>query len=163
MVRKFVTSPTGIRLEKSTNGGPDAEVFVTNTTTNKWEKLAFHFGSCNGYKYRRIGIIPDYRENRTLDLAVYIDSIYFNRINGTDIKVADCNIRLFPNPVLNELNVTFATPNALLEIYNSLGIKLQEFAVEGTTARIDVTNYPGGVYFLRINSSATIKFVKMVK
>jgi len=75
MVYKTVISPTMLKVENSTNGGPVIEVFESNTLINEWELLTFRFPAGIGYTYPCIVVFPDFPEVRTSGTTVYIDNI----------------------------------------------------------------------------------------
>ncbi len=84
-------------------------------------------------------------------------------ISGQGVGIAGKtaeSIKVYPNPAMNELNVTFVTPNANVVIYNSLGSKIEELKANGTQVRFDVSKYPHGVYFVKVNNETVVKFIK---
>ncbi|MBE0653166.1 MAG: T9SS type A sorting domain-containing protein [Bacteroidales bacterium] len=159
-VYKSIKSPTGFKVDQSTNGGPDIELKITTKKLNFWEKLTFNFSEGIGYSYPRITIYPDYPDTRTAGTIVYIDSI--EMVTGpVGVESSSLNKTLiYPNPVIDELNVTLSSGNVWIEIYNNLGSKLDEFFVKGIQARIDVSDYPKGVYFIKVDKKDAYKFVK---
>jgi hypothetical protein len=73
-------------------------------------------------------------------------------------------LQLFPNPVINELNILHTEnldENTLLEVINSMG---QTVIKTNYTNKIDVSSLTNGVYFLKLSSKlirpSTSKFVK---
>jgi hypothetical protein len=70
------------------------------------------------------------------------------------------NVKVYPNPAVNELIVSFPSANAKVAIYNSIGSKLKEVDVQGTQARFDVSSFAHGVYFVKLNNETVGKFVK---
>jgi hypothetical protein len=84
-------------------------------------------------------------------------------ISGQTVGISDAAIKavkVYPNPVTNELNVTLSAPNAKVAIYNSVGRMIEEVKVQGTQARFDVSSYASGVYFVKVNNESVVKFVK---
>ncbi|MFO7671477.1 MAG: T9SS type A sorting domain-containing protein [Bacteroidales bacterium] len=158
-VYKSIKSPTGFRVEQSTNGGPDTEVKVTTKRINVWEKLSFDFSSCIGFSYPRIVILPDYPDTRSSGTIVFIDSIELVTV-PTGLSINSFNaVQVYPNPAVDELNVTLSDANAFITIYNSLGFKMEELEITGTQAKFDISGYPNGIYFVKAND-AVVKFVK---
>lgn len=78
---------------------------------------------------------------------------------GLSSKLAQ-TVNVYPNPVVNELNVSFTTPKATVALYNSLGRKVQEVFVNGSQVKVDVSSYASGVYFVKVNNDKVVKFVK---
>ena len=76
---------------------------------------------------------------------------------------ANSEIKLYPNPVKNELNVERITGNAELSIVDIQGKELIKTTAEYQTRTIDVKKLSPGVYYLRVESAngiTTLKFVK---
>ncbi|MFN8206349.1 MAG: Ig-like domain-containing protein [Bacteroidales bacterium] len=70
------------------------------------------------------------------------------------------SFRMYPNPVVNVLNVDTKDVNANVAIYNSVGQKVAEMISTNNQARFDVRGLAHGVYFVRVNNGAAEKFVK---
>jgi len=73
-------------------------------------------------------------------------------------------IKLFPNPVADNLTITCTeNTNAAVEIYSILGQKLHSSILKGTETTMDVSNFQDGVYVVVLISKAgtdTYKFIK---
>ena len=73
---------------------------------------------------------------------------------------------VFPNPTRGM--VTVAAPAggglpAVIRLYNGLGQLLQTRSAAGTTAELDLSAYPAGLYFFRMSvgtNSSTYKIVR---
>ncbi|MFA6402264.1 MAG: Ig-like domain-containing protein [Salinivirgaceae bacterium] len=88
-------------------------------------------------------------------------SLVITMMNQTGISSeAAIELKVYPNPVVNELNVSVSSNNASVTIYNSLGIKMEETHIQGNRATLDVSHYAHGIYYLIVNKGTTIKFVK---
>ena len=160
MVWKSVISPVGFKVEGSTNGGPVTELKVSNTLTNQWEKITFDLSALVGFSYNRIVILPDFPDTRISGTTAYIDNIEridFTAVPRTNVKN---NIKVFPNPVVDVLNVTFTDSKAEVSIYNSLGLLVDSAVFVGKNANFDVSKYVPGLYFVRVNGGSVVKFVK---
>ncbi len=162
MVWKSVISPVGFKVEGSTNGGPVTEVKVSNTLTNQWEKLTFDFSALIGYSYNRIVNFPDFPDTRTSGTTVYVDNFEktdFTALPGVNLK---SHIKVYPNPVVDVLNITFskAIAKAEVSVYNSLGLLVESAIFTGKEARLDVSKYAPGLYFLKVNDGSVVKFIK---
>ena len=92
----------------------------------------------------------------------------FNPINGVlsnENFVNKKNIKLYPNPVSN--NLTIENPfsgNLQLQVFNQLGQIVLKQNQNTSSTSLDVSNLSKGIYFLNIhsenNNSQTIKFIK---
>jgi hypothetical protein len=77
-------------------------------------------------------------------------------------NVAGCKV--YPNPANNILNVTINdNPDKMhYSVYNLIGSKFSEGTFAGHESHIDVSNYPDGMYFLKLSdgtSEITKKFL----
>ncbi len=86
------------------------------------------------------------------------------RFTPQNLSVGDfenLDVTIYPNPVSHSLNINTNTPDYEIEIYNSVGQKINRFLeVNGI---VDVSALSSGLYFIRIltaSASATQKFVK---
>ncbi len=78
---------------------------------------------------------------------------------GTDIIKIE-PFRIYPNPVKDMVQIRFKTSNPVLTIYNSLGKLMEHVTVQGADIAMDVSDYPSGVYFVKVNNYNMQKFVK---
>lgn len=97
--------------------------------------------------------------------TVYIDSVTL--ISEADKALLPTAIaqnsmqsfKVYPNPAVDKLYINLTTPNAVVAIYNSVGVKMDEVNVVGTQHTFDVSRYTKGLYFVKANN-AVVKFVK---
>ena len=87
--------------------------------------------------------------------------------NFTDIAVGDGDkIRLYPNPVKDELelNVQIPTKGLTYRMYDLSGKLLQSKAVRSATTKINVKTFPSGVYIFKLEQNGKeIQSFKIVK
>lgn len=81
-----------------------------------------------------------------------------------DIKAADKNIIIFPNPAKSILHIESVRPFNRLYIYNVSGSQVEEreFANGSTVAELSIDHLPKGMYLLRVldgNQSVVIKLM----
>lgn len=79
-------------------------------------------------------------------------------------KNAD-NISIYPNPAKNDINVVFNANSNIknIAVYNLIGKVVSVYKVYGNSAKLDLSNVPSGIYFMRLvdntgNVVATRKF-----
>ena len=83
---------------------------------------------------------------------------------NNDASFDDAGIKVYPNPVKDELNVERITvANATISIVDMQGRKLIETTAGEETKTIDVKKLAPGVYCLRIESANAINSLKFVK
>jgi hypothetical protein len=76
----------------------------------------------------------------------------------TDVTEIDHTIRVYPNPVRNELNISCANLETIM-CYNMQG----QLMYEGTDTRIDTDLWPVGVYNLQVSAYLRTYNIKIVK
>ncbi|MGE5447762.1 MAG: sugar-binding protein [Bacteroidales bacterium] len=97
---------------------------------------------------------------------VYIDNVFlfteedYNKILSGVKNVAQNAIKLYPNPVVGELNISQACVNAKICIYNALGQKVMEQLSGGINAKVNVSSLTKGVYFVKVNDGESLRFIK---
>ena len=120
------------------------DVNFTELTETSEQKLQFMFG--------------------VSDIKVYVDSIILVTESDFVLDVAKdkmiSQIKLYPNPVVNELNVSLAKANTTVAIYNAAGQKLSEKVATGNIAKFNVSNFRKGIYFVRLSDGTSEKFIK---
>ncbi len=68
-------------------------------------------------------------------------------------------LKVYPNPAVNELNLVLSSENTLVAVYSSVGKKMEEVLVSGTEHKFNISNYASGIYFVKAGN-AIGKFVK---
>jgi len=161
MVYKPVVSNSGLKVEGSTNGGPNIELKVPNTGMNQWELLTFDFTAGVGFSYGTLVFFADFVENRTSGPTVYMDNITgtaptsIRQISGPSLKV-------FPNPADEMIYVQYPDMTGFT-ISNMIGqnIRMEKFQAVSSRS-IELSNMPAGIYFIIVESlsgSYTSKFM----
>lgn len=66
-------------------------------------------------------------------------------------KSAD-NISIYPNPAKNDINVVFNANSNIknIAVYNLIGKVVSVYKVYGNSAKLDLSNVPSGIYFMRL-------------
>lgn len=73
---------------------------------------------------------------------------------------------IFPNPFTSEIFISYERPSAFqTEIFNSMGkiIFLKMISGNKTENRIDLTDYPAGLYLLKISDGKFQRITKLIK
>lgn len=72
-------------------------------------------------------------------------------------------ISLYPNPVLNELNIEqIGSALSEIEIYNSSGSRVFMSNLN-SSLKVDFTNKPAGIYIIKVKKANTIFYHKIIK
>ncbi len=92
--------------------------------------------------------------------------LYGTEVLGVDDQAINNAVSVFPNPAVNEINISNSGINLeTAEIYNIQGRLMQtvDLSSMGTQETISIASYASGVYLVKIsgeNGSATKRFVK---
>ncbi|WP_159474546.1 T9SS type A sorting domain-containing protein [Dyadobacter sp. 3J3] len=86
------------------------------------------------------------------------DSYHYSRV--ISVKMSDkSSIRLFPNPVSDQMTIQSEIEINSVEIINSFGLKLQSNVVNKNSLQLDMSKFPSGLYIIRVNKE-TFKIIK---
>ncbi len=83
-------------------------------------------------------------------------------------KINNSDFSVFPNPSITGIfNVNLSAEdfvNYKLEVYNTMGqLLLNTSALSNSAIKIDISNYPAGIYFLKATTNGTIVTKKIIK
>jgi hypothetical protein len=80
-----------------------------------------------------------------------------------DVRVNESKLSLiyiFPNPAFDKINISYNdTRPTKAGVYNVLGNQLNEFTLKNGLNSVDITQFPSGIYFIKIEERA-FKFIK---
>jgi hypothetical protein len=104
-----------------------------------------------------------WKANRPNDNAFLLYDYPLNPLTGYGIYKREehfIDLKLFPNPVKNELNIIVKMKNGgpyEIDLYNNLGVIVKtehEFYLDRMTnlVKMDLNNYPSGIYLLSVSS-----------
>ncbi len=73
-------------------------------------------------------------------------------------------VSVYPNPMNNQLNVNVTDYNTstVIEIFNALGVVVQEIPVQQQNTTVDVSAYKSGIYLVQIKNLGSIISSKLV-
>ncbi len=100
----------------------------------------FYFGDIDDYVVRKV-------DTSHISLNIH-------NINGS------VNFSLYPNPAATAITITANNTISEIGIINLLGQQVFSQSYSSSSAHIDISAFPGGVYFVKINGSETAKFLK---
>ncbi|MBE9465088.1 T9SS type A sorting domain-containing protein [Dyadobacter subterraneus] len=86
------------------------------------------------------------------------DSYHYSRVISVKIST-ESSVRIFPNPVSDQLSIQSEIEINSVEIINSFGIKLQSNMVNKNSLQLDMSKFPSGLYIIRVNNEG-LKIVK---
>jgi hypothetical protein len=85
---------------------------------------------------------------------------YFNVPISVASLSVDNSIKIFPNPVKQELTVAAAENITSIVISNIIGQTVYSHTYNSKEVKVDVADLPDGIYFLRLNGTTLKRFVK---
>lgn len=159
------------------NWGPftlgSTEPYFSGTFNQWWNKTYIRFNDGeNGY----VGLIDSILIKfiftsdgiNTNKEGWVIDNIRYGTDIGSGVETFNGtqSFNTYPNPVNNEFTVTFietGTMNSELEIYNILGEMVSQSKIQNSKSKINISDLPKGVYFVKLISDKQIITKKIVK
>lgn len=73
------------------------------------------------------------------------------------------NLKLYPNPVTDILNIESAQTIYSVEVYSIMGQRVMVNAVNAMSASIDMSALTGGTYLVKVVADDTVKAIKVIK
>ena len=74
---------------------------------------------------------------------------------------------VYPNPVINFINIQINASENIseytVEIYNLAGSKITQCFLKESLKQIDMSNYPQGIYFVRVSMGNNVDVHKVIK
>ncbi|RYE24425.1 MAG: T9SS type A sorting domain-containing protein [Sphingobacteriales bacterium] len=72
----------------------------------------------------------------------------------SSVAKAGDDISIYPNPARNEINAVFNSNIKTIAVYNLIGKVVSVYKVNGSSAKLDLSNVPSGIYFMRLVDNA---------
>ena len=178
-----------VRILPATGGGftasplsvaPGFPVTFIDTTQNAWQGV-WNFGDGSNpaigdtvqHSYTNLGT---YNARLIVTKDCYCtDTIYKTIIVDTvtgiqEILPAALEVKAFPNPAKDQLNITFSFPGqgeVSVELFNLTGTRLIQQSTQKTGVNfaetVDLNHLSQGVYFLKVSFGGLEQTMKMVK
>lgn len=101
-----------------------------------------------------------------VDSCQFTDTLTINLKPVSSAAVHELNpirtpFTLYPNPATNNLNVLLAEFPATVDLFSACGKRVTTAQLQSPADKIDISNLPAGVYFVREKTGGTIaRFVK---
>ena len=140
-----------------------SEYYLYVNNENIYQELYFYDNAGNKIRYE------EYRKimmNSYLSLN-YKELYYYSNGNPTHIQEYGNlqNINLYPNPVNNSFTIENISDNRQFnyEIFNIYGKIFNSGIIQKTIEQIDISNYPPGIYYLKLFSKDNGKLAGVFK
>jgi len=117
----------------------------------------------NGYKLKLNSLEAYNSDDTTVKITITADSQFqmlnydvtikgeFEKINSNSVEINDA-IKIYPNPVSNELYFANLKNYALVEIYNSLGICVLKQFIDPNANSLKIDLLQSGLYYVKIEN-----------
>jgi hypothetical protein len=124
----------------------------------------------NGQEYTSYGVLSysnDLKHSRISKWQYYaLENIIANDLNAIN-SLGNMNESsvIYPNPVVNTFYIMNMAGHSLIEIIllNNLGNIVLNIHPENINYGVDVSNFPAGVYYLRLTSNTAVETKKIIK
>lgn len=70
------------------------------------------------------------------------------------------SVRLYPNPIKEELVIDYQDKISRFSVYNVLGQEVFSNVYNAKSIKVDLSHIPSGIYWVRINGAVSRKFIK---
>lgn len=97
----------------------------------------------------------------TTTTALRLDNISFTKSNLAVVDINKTNIKTYPNPVVDFLNIKTDDTIKAVEIYSLDGKLIKR--VEGSNSKVDFRTYQKGTYLVKIETNKSITSQKVIK
>lgn len=169
-------------IEGDTSAVGVYQIYIDSFSTGNWHVLATVNPALGGYYYdstlfalSQASFRMVIQTNRTCNPSRNAGYIYSNIVTSdfpTGISsIDDLNdVKIYPNPAKDLLNIGFtnsdrSSQKITLNIVNAIGQSMYNAALSptGTVKRIDMADWPGGIYFVTISKNGKWLSRKVVK
>jgi hypothetical protein len=161
MVYKSVISNVVLTLQNA-DASVKLQKYAPNTKINEWELMTFDYSGLNGKTVTKMLVYPDYPSARTAGSTNYIDNIFFNSQTSAVDKINAGSINLYPNPVIDVLNIQLPEENYRLMMFDIVGNKVLDKFIPASY-KLDMSILKTGVYFLKAENAKGIINGKVIK
>ena len=86
--------------------------------------------------------------------------VTFVDLSVGNLQSQENKLQITPNPAITTIKVTYPEPITTLSITNIVGVTLFTGKFNTEIAEVDVSRFPPGIYFLKVNETRVKKFVK---
>ncbi|NQY28862.1 MAG: T9SS type A sorting domain-containing protein [Flavobacteriaceae bacterium] len=152
-----------VNSTNSNTGGTPVSSFNTSTTVSFDPTITFlpptdvagtfyYYAEISNPSMSTCGFLAPLRSG-TVEIVI-------NTVLGiNDFSDEKISINLYPNPSLNDIQVSGLTKTENYIIYNIIGAKVREGAI-APNERMNIQNLRAGMYFFKMENRNPIKFIK---
>jgi hypothetical protein len=158
----FKTDQAQIKFSIIHRGGGDVTKLI-NVSNDGWNSFDINLSEFVGLNLSTVHQIKLEGAPTQGSTTVYFDNLYFykGQVSVQDFKTA--KIRMYPNPVNNSLTIDATSEISTVSIFNQMGKLVLSETPKSTSATLETTNLPNGIYIIKTKIGghlATSKFIK---
>jgi len=155
--------PVRLKLENF-DGSQFVELDVNTTVENQWEELVWDFtGMTAGIDFTKVVVFFEFIVDLPGDGSTYYyDDVKVFSILGT-YDNSSLSLISYPNPVINNWNITSVDEISEITIFNILGERILNVSPKNTNYSIDMGQFDSGIYLINIRSLSGIQTLKILK
>lgn len=165
-MKVFTLAPVGTTMKLKLEGenGAETEVDVATTVSGEWETLSWDFTG-QPADFNSLVFMFDFGavgDSSTTSTFLFDDVEQINEITNTDPELEITGISYFPNPAKEFLTINSETYNMItVQLFDLMGneIFVQDF--NSREVKIDIDEFPSGIYIARIRTVAGQKTFKV--
>ena len=158
-------APTGLESQTVESGDTIATLVVDGTAVKWYDSASDASSKTNPLSITTILLSAKiYFATQTLDGCESNTSLAV--IPTVTLGVNDFESKAFsyyPNPVLDELNLSYPHGLTRVKLFNVLGQRVYTKNLSANSAKIDMSNYKEGLYFMEVESNKSTKIIKVIK
>ncbi|WP_250432844.1 T9SS type A sorting domain-containing protein [Hanstruepera flava] len=95
--------------------------------------------------------------------TAFYDDIVFDVTSLSVDEFSKEEVSVYPNPVLDRLNIESTSPVTSISIYNILGKKVKEIQSDNPIKEIDMTSLSNGIYLIKVSAENKTQTIKVIK
>jgi hypothetical protein len=84
-------------------------------------------------------------------------------LDVADFTTSQNNVKTYPNPVKDILNISFDKEISTVSIFNLIGQEVITKSINSNESTIDVSNLASGNYLVKVTSNEELKTTKIIK
>jgi hypothetical protein len=174
------SAPRGLRLElkgpraipvqaKFEGSGSVVEVIGQYTTAGSWQTIDLDFSSASNEKRDKLVIFFDIlaaASDPLTDDTFQIKTFEFNALASLSVKDIDQmiqDVRLYPNPASEIVNISSAETIDRVSVYDLTGRVIKQSNPNKSSFRLNISDLNKGVYLIKLNAGDKESTTKLIK
>ncbi len=153
-VKQTLNEGTSSRYKVDLSPDSKTAYHRTNDGTTVYPKWGVY--NRNSCAFEANAYFDEMKITRTLNDAVLSTNNYFGGEMLSGVKA-------YPIPAIDVINIIGAPKNSQVSIFDITGRLVKNTKLTKTNPEIEISKFPKGLYFLKINKGASYKIIKFIK